>query len=346
MPFALSLLVFGALLATSAGLPDRGVFPSLDGSVETTPPSWVTTDGARLVADRARGVLTLILTGEPVKAYPIRPTCANDTLDCLGLRPSDRAELRATLRLPDRGLPPPSPTTPAAFRDTDGDGVADAVDILLGAKKTVLLASAYKETAPKLTYPGGDVPRELGVCTDVIVRALRNAGVDLQKEVFEDAGRAPAAYPGISKRNPNIDHRRVRNLATYFQRHWRTVQQPRALLPGDVILLDTFPGRAGADHIGIVSDRLGKSGLPLIINAWTDGYVTQEMDLLGFVPMTGAYRAPPPPAPSRARADEENASTTGAIAGARGIALPASTRQLVTGPIIGSNQVLICVMSL
>lgn len=332
MPFGLSafiLVSLASLVATPVGLPDRGVFRSLDGGVETTPPSWVATEGARLLADRARGVLTLVLAGEPVKAYPIRPSCRTNGLDCLGLRPSDRAELRAALHVADASLPGAIPTLAAAFRDTDQDGVADAVDILLGAKKTVLLASAYKETAPKIAYPGGDVPRELGVCTDVIVRALRNAGVDLQKEIFEDAGRAPRAYPGIAKRNPNIDHRRVRNLAAYFERHWRAVTETGALLPGDVVLLDTFPGRAGPDHIGVVSDRLGKSGLPLIINAWTDGYVTQEMDLLGFVPMTGAYRAPAPGAPGPpARAVGESNARAPGDAGS-GISVPASTRQLV-----------------
>jgi hypothetical protein len=101
---------------------------------------------------------------------------------------------------------------------------------------------------------------------------LRNAGLDLQPLVFEDAGRAPKAYPGIKCRNTNIDHRRVRNLAVYFQRHWRPIHRVEDLLPGDVILLDTFPSRPGPDHIGIVSDTLGRSRLPLIINAWTNDY--------------------------------------------------------------------------
>jgi uncharacterized protein YijF (DUF1287 family) len=64
------------------------------------------------------------------------------------------------------------------------------------------------------------------------------------------------------------------------------------LLPGDVILLDTFPGRKGIEHIGVVSDRLGPSGRPLIINAWTEGYRTSEMDLLRFVPAPAAFRVP------------------------------------------------------
>jgi hypothetical protein len=79
--------------------------------------------------------------------------------------------------------------------DADGDGIPDAVDILLGAKKVALDGAIYRETAPRLPYPGGDVPRQEGVCTDVVIRALRNAGIDLQRAVHDDAGRAPWAYP-------------------------------------------------------------------------------------------------------------------------------------------------------
>lgn len=185
--------------------------------------------------------------------------------------------------------------------DTHGDGIPDAVDILIGAKKAVLLATPYVETNRKLPHPGGDMPADEGVCTDVVVRALRNAGLDLQKAVYEDAGRAPKAYPAIVRRNPSIDHRRVRNLLPWFERHFRKV--PIAdLLPGDVVLLDTFPGRKGVEHIGVVSDRVGESGRPLIANAWTNGFRTSEMDLLGSVAAPAAYRVPAArtTAPSRA----------------------------------------------
>jgi uncharacterized protein YijF (DUF1287 family)/L,D-peptidoglycan transpeptidase YkuD (ErfK/YbiS/YcfS/YnhG family) len=314
VPFSLALL-----LAVPAGLPDKGVFSSLDKDVQTALPSWVTTKDVSLAVDRENGVLTLFLSGEPVKAYPIKPICPNASLDCLGLREPDRKDLA---KLFPGGNTLPLSQGPPMFRDTDGDGIAETVDILLGAKKTVLLRSDYKETAPKLSYPGGDVPSNLGVCTDVIVRALRNAGIDLQKEIFEDAGRAPSAYPSIPKRNANLDHRRVRNLTVYFKRHWRPVEKAQDLLPGDVILLDTFPNKPGADHIGIVSDTVGGSGLPLIINAWTNGYVTKEMDLLAFVPMVRAYRAPASAARLGAL-KAMNASET------KGLTVPSSTRQIV-----------------
>jgi uncharacterized protein YijF (DUF1287 family) len=140
--------------------------------------------------------------------------------------------------------------------------------------------------------------REVGVCTDVIIRAVRNAGIDLQKELHEDLPRARAAYPMIKGRgNPQIDQRRVLSLLPYFKRHWEahTVKLDDAadpLRPGDVIFMDTFPSKSGPDHIGIISDTIGDSGLPLVINNWTNGTVTAEMDLLTFVPVLYRYRLP------------------------------------------------------
>ncbi len=281
-------LVWGLLGVAAIGLPDKGVYPQLDAGVTIALASWVPAAALRVRLDRGRNLLTVFRGADAVKTYAVAPTCPAPTLACLGLAGAERAELA---RIAGRdGRLPLAPET-AAPADTDGDGIPDAVDILIGAKKAVLLATPYVETSRKLTYPGGDMPADEGVCTDVVVRALRNAGIDLQQAVFEDAGRAPRAYPAISRRNPSIDHRRVRNLVPYLERHFRRVAVDD-LLPGDVILLDTFPGRQGVEHIGVVSDRLGPSGRPLIINAWTNGYRTSEMDLLRFVPAPAAFRVP------------------------------------------------------
>jgi uncharacterized protein YijF (DUF1287 family) len=133
------------------------------------------------------------------------------------------------------------------------------------------------------------------VCTDVIVRALRNAGIDLQREVHEDIARAPRSYPMVKRADSNIDHRRVKTILPWFRRHFTAhATDPRATTdpyrPGDIVFFDTFPSKSGPDHVGIVSDRRGESGLWLVINNWTDGTVESEMDLLPFVPVTDRFR--------------------------------------------------------
>ena len=151
-----------------------------------------------------------------------------------------------------------------------------------------------------MKYPGGDVPRTIGVCTDVIIRSVRNAGLDLQKELHEDITKRRRRRIRWSKGigDANIDQRRVGTLLPYFKRHWEQhtakLDDPNdPLRPGDIILMDTFPSRSGPDHIGIISDRVDDQGLPLVINNWTDGTVTSEMDLLTFVPVLYRFRLPP-----------------------------------------------------
>ena len=242
--------------------------------------------------DGKRKLLVLAIDGFPRKVYPLggaaKLALGTRTLD---VRPGDRAEL-AKLLAPERV------TDAVAAHDRDGDGIPDPLDVLIGAKKTVINADDYTEGYIEMTYPNGDVPRKVGVCTDVIIRAARNAGIDIQKELHEDIPRARAAYPMIKGNGDyKIDQRRVKTLLPYFQRHWqahaaRVDDAKDPLRPGDVIFMDTFPTRDGPDHIGIVSDTIGESGLPLVINNWTNGTVTREMDLLGSVPVLYRFRLP------------------------------------------------------
>jgi uncharacterized protein YijF (DUF1287 family) len=222
------------------------------------------------------------IDGFPRKSYPLTGSekLVVGTHELM-MRPGDRAELEPLLARDRVTAGPPQ-------HDRDKDGIPDPLDILVGAKKTVLNAAAYTEGYVVIPYPNGDVPREMGVCTDVIIRAVRNAGLDLQKELHEDVRRAKAAYPMVKKANPHIDQRRVATLLPYFKRRWEQhsakLDDPNdPVRPGDIVFMDTFPSRSGPDHIGIVSDTIGESGLPLIINNWTTGTVTAEMDLLTFV---------------------------------------------------------------
>lgn len=109
-----------------------------------------------------------------------------------------------------------------------------------------------------IPYPDGDIPSDKGVCTDVIIRAYRKAGIDLQKEVHEDMKANFTQYPknwGLSAPDPNIDHRRVPNLITFFARKGITLPvtgNPEDYHPGDLVCWDLGNG---VTHIGIVVDK-------------------------------------------------------------------------------------------
>lgn len=180
-----------------------------------------------------------------------------------------------------------------------GAAVANNPDIVAAARAQVGVTVHYDPAYRKLGYPGGDVEPERGVCTDVIVRSLRAArALDLQRRVHEDLAANWDAYPhparwGLSKPDPNIDHRRVPNLMTWFKRsgYSRTVTRAAVdYLPGDVVAWDL--GR-GILHIGIVSD-LKSDGVPLVIH--NIGAGAREEDILFRYTIIGHYRMPPPPA--------------------------------------------------
>jgi len=292
------------------GVTDRGIWSDLDDQIQIALPDGVTADHVAARIDDRHHVLVLSIDGAPRKVYPLGPAAGAQPAGrgrsgdgpvlltvgarSLALRPGDRAELARLLRADHLA-------TGRSGHDRDDDGIPDPLDVLIGAKKAIANADAYTAEAEgylSLAYPMGDVPRTIGVCTDVIIRAVRNAGIDLQQELHDDLRRARAAYPMVKGTgDPSIDQRRVGTLLPYFQRHWerhaaRLDDPADPLRPGDVLFMDTFPGRPGPDHIGIVSDRLDRQGLPLVINNWTEGTVTAEMDLLTFVPVLYRFRLP------------------------------------------------------
>lgn len=277
------------------GIVDVGIFSDLDDRVQIALPGEL--DGELIaVLDQPRALLLLYADERPIKAYPLLDE-GGRTLSVgertLRLRPGDHGELAPlSSKLALRVLAPGSSAPPG---DRDGDGIPDPLDLNIGAIKTTLNADAYNQDYFVLEYPGGDVDRSLGACTDVIVRALRNAGVDLQVEVHEDIARAPRRYSMVDKANRNIDHRRVRTLLPWFRAHWIALDEAAPLQPGDVVFMDTIEARKGPDHIGILGDRTSEGGRLLVANNWTDGYVTSFMDLLEFVEVTDRFRMPPAP---------------------------------------------------
>ncbi len=134
---------------------------------------------------------------------------------------------------------------------------------------------------------------ERGVCSDVVIRAFRAVGVDLQRDVHRDMARHFAAYPricGVSAPDSNIDHRRVPNLVTWFARKGYALgvrDDPAEYQSGDVFAWVLGNGRP---HVGIVSDRRSGDGArPLVIHNM--GWGTREEDVLFDYRITGHFRA-------------------------------------------------------
>ena len=164
--------------------------------------------------------------------------------------------------------------------------------VVASAKLQTTVTTHYDPSYTTLDYPGGDVPKERGVCTDVIVRAFRAVGVDLQKLVHEDMKKVFDAYPqewGLSGPDPNIDHRRMPNLTKFFERAGASVGVTnRAVdyVPGDVVAwrLDS-----GLDHIGIVADVVADtSGRYAVVHNIGEGAKLE--DVLFAFEVTGHYR--------------------------------------------------------
>jgi uncharacterized protein YijF (DUF1287 family) len=148
------------------------------------------------------------------------------------------------------------------------------------AIKLTLEEVAYDPAYFKIPYPGGDVPKGRGVCTDVIIRAYRLQGIDLQKEVHEDMFLNFNAYPhawGLMRTDKNIDHRRVPNLMVFFSRKGivkKNSSAPEDYSPGDLVCWDLGEGKT---HIGIVVDQKSADGArPLVIHNIGRGQVLED----------------------------------------------------------------------
>ncbi|MFD2892758.1 DUF1287 domain-containing protein [Flavobacterium chuncheonense] len=150
----------------------------------------------------------------------------------------------------------------------------------------------YDPSYFSIAYPNGDVPSDKGVCTDVVIRAYRKTGIDLQKEVHEDMKANFNAYPktwGLKTTDKNIDHRRVPNLMTFFKRKGAEIAityEAKDYLPGDIVCWNL----GGAiTHIGIVVNKISKDGKRnLIVHNIGNGQVLE--DCLFKFKIIGHYR--------------------------------------------------------
>jgi uncharacterized protein YijF (DUF1287 family) len=160
--------------------------------------------------------------------------------------------------------------------------------IATAARNQVGVTTIYDPAYVRLPYPNGDLPVARGVCADVVVRAFRQIGVDLQAELHKDMSRNFAAYPkkwGLHRPDANIDHRRVPNLMTFFARHGKSLPIDAAYAAGDVVAWQ-LPG--GLFHIGVVSAEHTPAGEPLVVH--NIGYGAQAEPVLHAFRILGHYR--------------------------------------------------------
>lgn len=149
----------------------------------------------------------------------------------------------------------------------------------------------YDPSYFNISYPNGDIPADKGVCTDVVIRAYRRLGIDLQKEVHEDMKRHFHKYPKrweLSSPDKNIDHRRVPNLMVFFSRHGKVktiTYDAKDFIPGDIVCWDL--GR-GLTHIGIIVNKKSANGKRyLVVHNIGGGQVLS--DCLFLYPIIGHY---------------------------------------------------------
>jgi uncharacterized protein YijF (DUF1287 family) len=179
-------------------------------------------------------------------------------------------------------------------RPATGDIPSEPVrHIIESAREQLKITTHYTQDYRVIPYPSGDMPADTGACTDVVIRAFRKAGVDLQKEVHEDMAANFSVYPqkwGLNHPDTNIDHRRVPNLQTFFTRKGKAVtisSDGSNYQPGEVVTWD-LDGK-GMTHIGLVSNEWNDQTKRYLIIHNIGGGVAEEDRLFDWK-ITGHYR--------------------------------------------------------
>jgi uncharacterized protein YijF (DUF1287 family) len=161
--------------------------------------------------------------------------------------------------------------------------------VVARAREEVTRRVSYDPRYARIPYPNGDVDSSRGVCTDVVVRALRVAGIDLQALVHQDILARPRAYARfVARPDANIDHRRVGPLTVWLDAHaTRLSTGDDAFAPGDLVVWSLHDD-GNPDHIGLVSDRRSAAGAPLVVH--NIGPTPTEEDVLHVWPLVGHWR--------------------------------------------------------
>ncbi len=175
-------------------------------------------------------------------------------------------------------------STPAGYQSEDIH-----IKIAQAALDQVGVTTVYAPGYVRLHYPGGDILRDHGVCSDIVIRALRHIGIDLQKEVHEDMAKHFKEYPkfwNMKVPDSNIDHRRVPNLMKYFQRCGKALRLSSEYRPGDIV---AWQLEYGLFHIGIVSTEIVPQ-MQRYFMVHNIGAGAQKEDVLYKFKVIGHYR--------------------------------------------------------
>lgn len=214
-------------------------------------------------------------------------SCLLLTPGCGSVPPRDRAAVPGpAASQPEEKTDPLAPIAPAR---TAADRIVNR------AKEEARRSVVYDASYRSLAYPGGDVAPDRGACTDVVVRSLRAAGIDLQRRIHEDMAAHYDRYPhnwAVKHPDPNIDHRRGANHIAYFRRHAKSLptsvtgQAITTWQPGDVVY---WKLGNSLDHCGVISNVRNAEGLPLVIH--NIGVARQE-DCLTAWKIVAHFRLP------------------------------------------------------
>ncbi len=173
------------------------------------------------------------------------------------------------------------------------NAVAAEPQLVTAAKERLNHFVIYDGSYQTIAYPNGDVEKNKGVCTDVVIRSYRKIGIDLQKLIHEDMQSNFGLYPsiwGLSKPDSNIDHRRVPNLETFFKRHGQSLpitKSAKNYKPGDLV---TWRLDNNLPHIGIVSDVLSAANPNRYQIIHNIGLGPQQQDMLFDYEIVGHFR--------------------------------------------------------
>lgn len=184
-----------------------------------------------------------------------------------------------------------TPEASVALKDSIPNQSSFALKLSASAISLTKDPVQYDPAYFSIRYPNGDVPADKGVCTDVIIRAYRKLGIDLQQLVHEDMKAHFSVYPqkwGLKKTDTNIDHRRVPNLMTFFSRHGiikKATYHTQEYLPGDIV---TWNLQGGLTHIGVVVDKKSTDGKRYLI-VHNIGRGQELSDCLFEYTITGHY---------------------------------------------------------